>query len=265
MNKVHFNRFPGGVFRCLTMSYDDGVVEDERLVEIFNRHGIKGTFHLNSGYFHDRHDPSVNMAELYRGHEISCHTVTHPFPNEIPDVSNLAEIIEDRRALEREAGYVVRGMSYPYGQYNDHVIGLMRAAGMEYSRTTRATNRFDLPENFLEWHPTCHHNGGIMEKLDEFLSPARHDRLRLFYVWGHSFEFPRDDNWELIETFCKKAGGREDVWYATNIEIVDYMNALRALRVSADCDCFYNPTATDVWFSVNGETVRCPAGQTVRI
>jgi len=261
--RYQFLRYPGGLAKAFTMSYDDGSFEDERLVEIFNRYGIKGTFHLNSGNFHSRHDAGVNMAELYKGHEISCHMVTHPFPNDLPDMANLAEILEDRRALEREAGSVVRGMSYPYGNYNDRVIGLMRTAGIEYSRTTRATNGFGLPENFMEWHPTCHHNGGIDEKLDAFLKEERYDRLKLFYVWGHSYEFPRDDNWAMMEEFCKRAGGRDDVWYATNIEIVDYLNALSALRVSADCDCFYNPSAVDVWFTVNGETLCCPAGATV--
>ena len=46
--KIRLNLFPEGRKRALTMSYDDGADSDERLVEIFNRYGIKGTFHLNS-------------------------------------------------------------------------------------------------------------------------------------------------------------------------------------------------------------------------
>jgi len=36
---ISLTLFPQGRSRALTMSYDDGVVEDRRLVEIFNRHG----------------------------------------------------------------------------------------------------------------------------------------------------------------------------------------------------------------------------------
>ncbi len=259
MNKIKFNRYPGGVSHCLTMSYDDGPNDDLRLLGIFNKNGIKGTFHLNSGSIFSRFSED-KLADVYAGHEISCHMVSHPFPNDIPDMAVLAEIQEDRRALEKAAGYVVRGMSYPFGNYNAHVIELLRTAGMEYSRTTRATNAYNHPDNFLEWHPTCHHNGGIVEKFADYITDDRWGRPKLFYVWGHSFEFPRDNNWEMMEEFCQLAGGRENIWYATNIEIVDYVNATKALRFSVDCDKVYNPSATDVWFTVNGETVCCKAG-----
>ena len=52
MPTVTFSLFPGGKRKALTMSYDDGTVHDRRLVEIFNRHGIRGTFHLNSSWLH---------------------------------------------------------------------------------------------------------------------------------------------------------------------------------------------------------------------
>lgn len=42
--------------------------------------------------------------------------------------------------------------------------------------------------------------------------------LYLMYVWGHSYEFDNDNNWELMERFCAMAGGRGDIWYATNLE-----------------------------------------------
>ena len=234
MNIVKLNRYPGGVAHCLTMSYDDGVPEDARLLDIFNKNGIKGSFHLNSGNIFSRY-PEETLAKVYAGHEISCHMASHPFPVDQPDMAVLLEIQQDRRILER-------------------------AAGIEYSRTTRATNGYMLPEDFLEWHPTCHHNGGILEKFGDFIQNDRWGRAKLFYVWGHSYEFPRDNNWDMIEEFCKTAGGRDNIWYATNIEIVDYVNAQKALRFSADCDKVYNPSAVDVWFTVNGETVCCKAG-----
>lgn len=264
MKHISLDLYPGGVSHCLTMSYDDGPIDDVRLLELFNENGIRGTFHLNS----ERLFPSLSpeeVAKRYAGHEISCHMASHPFPNDLPDTALLAEVTEDRRALERAAGYVVRGMSYPYGNYNAHVIDLLKKLGIEYSRTTRATNGYAVPDNFLEWHPTCHHNGGIIERFNDFIQKDRWGRSRLLYIWGHSFEFPRDDNWGMMEEFCRLAGGRDDIWYATNIEIVDYVNASRSLRFSIDNDMVYNPSATDVWFTVNGEAVCCEAGETKRL
>jgi len=263
MNVINYNLFPGANHHCITISYDDGRDFDIRLTESLRENGLKGTFHLNSSRF-DK--PGVvkasELKEIFAGHEVSCHMVTHPFPTDNPDISVLEEIIEDRKVIEAACGYVVRGMSYPYGNYDNRVIDLCRAAGMEYSRTTKATNAFMLPEDFMAWHPTCHHNGGIMEKLDAFYAPSRYARMQLFYVWGHSYEFDRDNNWELIEEFAKKAAHREDTWYATNIEIVDYINAVRALRVSADRTMVYNPSAIEVWFTINGEPVSVKPGAT---
>lgn len=260
MNQIKFNCFPGGRRRCLTMSYDDGSQYDKRLTEIFAKYGIRGTFHVNSGTVFKRFS-AEELRELYAGQELSCHMVTHPFPNAIPEISALQEILEDKRTLENATGTIIRGMSYPFGRYTPRVIDLARDAGMEYARTTQATDKFGLPDDFMLWHPTCHHNQSLMEHLERFLAPGRYDNMKLFYVWGHSHEFAQDDNWDLIENFCKEAGGREDIWYATNIEIVDYVTAMRGLRFSADLDRAYNPAAVDVWISVNKSPVCCKSGE----
>lgn len=264
MNKLTY-AFPDGKFKCLTMSYDDGRSYDRRLVEIFNNNGIKGTFHLNASKLDgERYLSPEELPSLFAGHEISCHMYTHPFPKHIPERSVLEELRLDREGLEAACGYIVRGMSYPYGDFNDRVADLCRIAGMEYSRTTRSTQNYSIPEDFLLWHPTCHHRENISDRVDAFLKVSRYKRLELFYVWGHSFEFNDNNNWEIIEQFCGKMAGHDHVWYATNIEIIDYINALKAVRVSQALDMAYNLTATDVWFTVNGDPVKIPAGQTVK-
>ncbi|MBR6557573.1 MAG: polysaccharide deacetylase family protein [Clostridia bacterium] len=266
MHRVVFNRFPGGVSRCLTMSYDDGRKEDVRLVEIFNKNGIKGTFHLNSGFFcRDNVISFEDVKDLYKGHEVSCHMATHPWPTIIPETAKLAEIYEDRKALEKACGYPVRGMSYPYGNFDDETIKVIKNTGIEYSRTVHSTNNFDIPEDFLRWDPTCHHRHDIVDKIPVFLDPGRDSHYNLFYVWGHSYEFSHNNNWELIEEFCAKISGLENVWYATNIEIVDYINATKSLRMSLELDSFYNPSAISVWLTVDGQTLEIPAGTTVKI
>ena len=91
------------------------------------------------------------------------------------------------------------------------------------------------------------------------------DRPKLFYLWGHSYEFNDKDNWEIIEDFAKRIGNREDVWYATNIEVYEYVKAYDALVYSADCKRVKNPSALDVWISYYGVEVYVPAGKEVNI
>ena len=140
---------------------------------------------------------------------------------------------------------------------------------MEYSRTTRSTAAFGMPEDFMMWHPTCHHNGAggksAMELFDAFTTKGRYDRAGLFYMWGHSYEFDGAGNWDMIEAFCEKAGGRDDVWYAANIEIADYAEALSRLRTTSDCRVLYNPSCIDVWVKADGKPVCVEAGKTVAV
>ncbi|HEY5466047.1 MAG TPA: polysaccharide deacetylase, partial [Clostridia bacterium] len=170
----------------------------------------------------------------------------------------------DRIQLETLAGYPVRGMSYPFGTYNDQIIGLIRSAGMEYARTTRATADFRLPDNFLTWHPTCHHAHDLGELLDRF-QHVRFPNLQLFYLWGHSYEFNDNNNWAVIEDFCARAADLQDTWLATNIEIVDYMNALRGLRCSVDMKTIHNPSACEVWIEAEDTPIMIRAGETKKL
>ena len=255
--------YPEGKLRALTMSYDDGRTADRRLVEIFNKYGIRGSFHLNSGPF-DTGDyiTSAEVAELYKNHEVSCHTVTHPFLERSNAVQIINEVWEDRRNLERLCGYPVTGMSYPFGTVDSDVVDRISALGIVYSRTTVSTEKLGLPDNFLLWHPTCHHaNPKLNELADRFLASGY--PLAVLYVWGHSYEFNNNNNWELIEDFCRKMSGKTDVWYATNIEIVRYVNAVRALVFNADMTMVYNPSAQPVWFTCDGKEVIAEPGKQI--
>ena len=265
--RIACNRFPGGRHKALTLSYDDGSIHDRRLVEIFNSGGVRGTFHLNSGMFGPPGKVGAEeVAALYAGHEVSVHTVNHPTLATLPPDLIAAEIRDDRRNLESLVGYPVRGMSYPNGSFDDRILRMLPSLGIEYARTVIPSNVFDLPADFLAWTPTCHHKDDLMERAEKFVEPSRWNPLELFYVWGHSYEFDRLKNWDLMEKFCKKVGGRSDlVWYATNIEIVDYINAVRRLRFSVACDLVYNPSGQSVWITVDDKPREIAAGQTVRL
>lgn len=261
---IEFCYFPGGVRRALTMSFDDGKTADIRLAQLFTKYGIKGTFHYNSANIgKDTYVTEADIKEIAVNHEISAHSRTHPFMDRIPLPFAIEEIADDRKSLEAISGQIVRGMSYPYGAWTQPLIAALRAVGMEYSRTIQNTKSLDLPHDFMEWHPTCHQSHDLDHYWEKLMKSNKH--IRLLYIWGHSYEFDRDNSWQRIEEFCKKAGCHQEVWYATNIEIKEYVTAMRSLVFSMDKKTVYNPSSLPVWFSADRETVKVESGQTLRL
>ena len=154
---IQYHVYPGGLKRIVTFSFDDGFQNDVRLISLFDKYSLKATFHLNGkNYIGKTADELKNVRSIYQNHEIACHTLSHGWPSRIPNASLVTEIMRDREILEKISDYPVTGMSYPSGSYNSNVISVMNSCGIEYSRTVNATNDFDLPEDFLEWNPSCH-------------------------------------------------------------------------------------------------------------
>ncbi len=279
-------RFPGGRGKAFTMSYDDGVEQDKRLIEIMRSNGLKGTFNVNSGMYTPegtifpqgqvhRRMTEADSTALYSdsGMEVAVHAYEHPFLEAMTPAECAYQIIKDREKLESQFGRIVRGMAYPFGTYNDSVIATLKNCGIAYCRTVISSHGFDLPADWLRLNATCHHNDPMLDELTErFLTQAPNRYPMMFYLWGHSFEFDDRNNWDLIERFAKKISGKEDVWYATNIEIYDYVKAYKQILVSVDGHIIYNPTSTDLFIEYNDffnshdtRIVELPAGKQTRV
>lgn len=256
-----YMKLKDGKSKVLTLSYDDGVVQDIRLIALMDKYGIKGTFNVNSACYLDENAQREKYCgrmklseakELYinSGHEVAVHSLTHPFLEKLKPHEVIKEVLEDRKRIENDYSVFARGMAYPYGTYSDEVVDILKDCGICYSRTVKSTLDFGFPENWLTLHPTCHHkNPKLMELAENFLKQSRYISNNLmFYLWGHSYEFDSDNNWNVIEDFFKFVSNKEDIWYATNIEIYDYVKAYESLVVSADSKRVYNPTSTEVWF-----------------
>ena len=85
-------------------------------------------------------------------------------------------------------------------------------------------------------------------------------QLFWFSVWGHSWEFERDANWDLFDRFCDLVDGRADIWYATVIDVFDYLKAARVARVAVSGAFAENPTAGSVWLTGDDQPIEIPAG-----
>lgn len=261
-----FMRFPKGVSKALTLSYDDGVNTDIRLKNILDKYGIKCTFNINAGLFGDPNEdhtgqnhyrlPKEEFVKEFKdsNHEIAIHGYTHPFLEQLPPYKATEEILKDREALEELFGYTVRGMAYPYGTYNDTVVEIVKNCGIAYARTVETTGNFSIPKDWHRLPATCHHNNKRLNELtNNFIENKGERGPLLFYLWGHSYEFNSDNNWKLIEEFSEKVGNRDDIWYATNIEIYDYIDAYNRLVFNCAMTTCENPTSKDIYFNYDGK------------
>ena len=276
MFEEKYMRFPEGKAKALTFSYDDGVKADTRLLQVLAKYGLKGTFNLNSKLFdcenwHGRMDEAQTYAAFNGcGQEIALHGARHIFMDKVPLCEAVKEAADNRDYLENKFGKIVRGMAYAYGGYNQNIKRVLGDLGVAYARTTKSTYGFEIPSDWLELNPTCHHTEKELAPLaDKFfgqspLNEFKHREPWLFYVWGHSYEFDDDNNWEVIENLCKRADRHKgEVWFATNIEIYDYVQAYNRLVFSLDGERVYNPSALGVWLEIRGKTYKVGAGETV--
>ena len=201
--------------------------------------------------YYDERIPLSEYKELYKGHEVACHTATHPTIARCPREQIVLQVMEDRTALEKIMGTTIRGMAYPNGSFSDEVVDVFKSCGIVHARTVNATHSFDMPTDFLRWNPTCRHADPELMKLGkEFTDLHKTQYFYMFYVWGHSYEFERDNNWEIIEEFAAEISGHDDIWYATNIEICDYVKGYKSLIYSANGNIDYNPSLFTIWIDV---------------
>ena len=225
----------GGKKKAVTFSFDDGDTQDQRLIEIFNKYGLKCTFNLNSellgkaqslireertvAHVHPRPE---EIRAIYEGHEVAAHTLTHPFLPNQTDEEVIRQVECDRQNLSELVGYEVVGLAYPCGgqNHNERVARLIAEnTGIKYARTIVSTESTAPQSDLYRFHPTCHAMWeGLVPLAKAFLeNDPKEDSL--LYVWGHSFEFDmRPGAWAQFEAFCKLISNRGDVFYGTNRE-----------------------------------------------
>ncbi len=228
----------GGKMKAVTFSYDDGVTQDIRLIEILNKYGLKGTFNLNSGRLGQTRElvregvtvsqnknKREDIIRIYSGHEVAGHTVDHENLTRIGDAEITKTVEGDRLALSETVGYEVVGMAYPGAGvvYNEHVARVIReTTGMKYARADDSTGSFELQHDLFLFNPTerQHNRFDRLYKLAEEFINMNPDNPKLFYIWGHAYEFDINDSWDEMDRFCKFISGRDDIFYGTNREVL---------------------------------------------
>ena len=271
--------FSQGKSKALILSYDDGRSEDRQLVQMMNKYGLIGTFHLNSnklgtvGYL-----TKEEIRQVFAGHEVSVHSANHPNLTALSKIDIVYEVVEDRKELERLMGYPVRGMAYPFGNTNELVVDAIKGLGIEYARTVGDTYAFSIPENFLKWHPSIHQFAKAYFEQDKPENDKRElDRfyklindfigtkeLALLDVWGHSWEMSDNQSkWNETEKFFKLLANNAAIHYTTQIDLVEYINAFRNLKFSVEKNMVTNLSALTIFFKKGGKSYSISPGKTL--
>lgn len=222
--------------KAVTFSFDDGIIQDYRMIELLNQYGLKATFNLSSqllGHpdvlFLRGHRlchykiPADKVKATYEGHEVAAHGGTHPRLEHLEKYEIIQQVEDDRLALEELVGYPVVGMAYPYGSFDDRVVDVIqRHTGIQYARTTKYTDSFDRQEDLLRFNSNAHilNFDRMMEMGKQFIE-LKPDKQQIFYIWGHTYEMDyNSENWSKVEEFFKLISGHKDIFYGTNAQVL---------------------------------------------
>lgn len=214
--------------KAITFSFDDGVKQDIRLINIFNKYNLKATFNLNSGRLGLSNIVApTDVKYIYDGHEIAAHTLTHPrLPDILDDTEVIRQVEQDRITLSELVGYEVCGMAYPGGGENNdaRTAKLIREnTGIKYARVWATNNSFGLQDDLYRFNGTVdvYNEATKLFELAENFLELETDVPSIFYLWGHSYEFDYDpSSWDRFEELCALISGKSDIFYGTNKEVL---------------------------------------------
>ncbi len=153
--------WPDGKKKAFTLSYDDGIEQDCRLIRLFDQYCVKGTFNLNSGLLgvkgtvagkkevsHNKIE-EAQITSVYKGHEIAGHGQYHESMTCMDTARCAEEILTCRKGLEKITEQPLTGYAYAFGTFDYNIVQALKICGISYARTVETTHKFDIPSEFL--------------------------------------------------------------------------------------------------------------------
>ena len=266
--------YPGGKPKAFSITYDDGVVQDIRFVQLMNRYGLKGTFNLNSQLMEDDfqwiHPTGVTIkrlspekaVEVYKGHEIASHSLTHPDFQGLGEEEITRQMMSDKEKLENWFDEKIYGFGLPFDYYSPLVAYCAGKCGFEYSRTSSESYSYSPPENYLWWAAGAYHMNPRWRAFAEGFFETDTE-LALCQIVGHSYDLDTENMCEEMESLLKRVSRDNTIASMTNIELVRYLKAIRSVKITGRQ--IHNTTDTDLWYETKGRVVCVKAGERIRI
>lgn len=142
--------------KFFTISFDDGIEQDKKIIKLMQKYGIRGTFNISSGLFGQKtyikrifdlgykevkslgkkrnnyvDHMIMNLEESQQVYgapnvEVASHGAHHVNQTKITKEEADKEIAKDIQGLSEIFGYQVVGHAFPFGSYNNNVIDTLR-------------------------------------------------------------------------------------------------------------------------------------------
>jgi hypothetical protein len=257
--------YPNGKRKAFVLTYDDGVLQDVRLVLLLNKYGLKGTFNLNSllmerefEWHHEkigavRRLPCAIAAHLYEGHEVASHSCTHPDLSGMSREAIMYELGHDRWLLERLTGQLVKGFGVPFDYYDGIAVDCVREPGFVYGRGSEETRSYaPIWDPYRQQAGMFHLSEGLTEFVEGFLRTE--EELATCIIVGHSYDLDAENLWDTTEEICKAVSNAEDVLPMTHLELVEYQQAMLQAEIMGDTVINHSDRA--LWFEINGKITK---------
>lgn len=254
--------YPNGKKKAFNITYDDGVTQDIRFVQLLDRYGIKGTFNLNSQLMAQQFEwihpngmtvrrlPPHAVVQLYKNHEVASHTLTHPYMHDMSKDEIMRQLGQDKHNLQQLFGREIAGFAVPFSFYSDLIADCARECGFEYARCSEERYSYNPPQNYYWWAAGAFHlNPQMWSFADGFF--ATDSQLALCQIVGHSYDLDAEDMWQAIEGLLKRVALDVDVICLTNLQLVRYLKAMDSAEISAHS--IINNSDTTLWFGINGQ------------
>lgn len=193
----------------IAQSWDDGVINDLRLVEILRKYGVPATFNLNpSLHKNQRHSyctyggkpvwrfSKFELPAVYEGFEIANHSATHCVLTDNMSTMQLwYEITNSRLILQDWFSKQISGFCYPFGKLSFKIKYLVKSSGHTYARTTCNTKKLRIFDPY-ELNITCNFCAPNFWDIYEQTKLADNGS---FLFWGHSYEIINNQMWSELE------------------------------------------------------------------
>ena len=265
--------YPQGKRKAFNITYDDGILQDIRFVELLNKYGVKGTFNLNSKLMEEefewihpcgmtikRLSPSV-AVELYKGHEIASHTLTHPDFANLSKEQIMYELSEDKKKLEGWFGCEVEGFGVPFDYYDETATECVKNCGFKYARNSEESYSYSPWEDYFNWRAGTYH---VMQGFHDFVEGffKTEEELALCQIVGHSYDLDTENMWEQMENILQRVSEAEDILSMTHGELVKYLQAMQVAELTEEG--IVNGSEVELWFEIDGKIISVEPGKICR-
>ena len=203
--------FIGKNMKIVSLSFDDGTIYDKRFIDLLNKYGLKATFNLNSGldnfiwYYEDKPIRRLNLEEskdIYNGHEVASHSLTHPYFSSLDEKRQIQEVEEDILNLEKIFSRKIEGFAFPFIDQTEANIQVVKNnIDLKYIRCSIFTEKILPKDRYHVGINALYDDKDIYEKLERYKSNILPNSL--FVIAGHSYEFEVKNDWEKIEKLLK--------------------------------------------------------------